>query len=483
MFLTQRHLPRRAVLKGIGATVALPFLDAMVPAGAAAVRLCPAESSRGYGATRLRQGSSAAGTAGATRLVCIEMVHGAAGSTRFGLEKNLWSPAETGRDFDLSPTSVRSLAPFRDRLTIVSNTDVANADPTDAREIGGDHFRSSAVFLTQAYPKHTDGGDVAAGISLDQLYAQRFGQETPIPSMQLCIEDIDQSGGCGYGYSCVYANTISWASATKPLPMIRDPRVVFDELFSVFGAGATPEERQTRRLESRSILDWIPRSIARLQNRLGPSDRARLSDYLDNVRQIERRIQAVEKRNGQGDPRELPGAPAGVPDSFAEHVELMFDLQLLAFTSDITRIFAFKLGRDESNRVYAESGFAGPFHPSSHHGEREDRILDFAKINTYHVGLLPPFLEKLQRTMDGDGSLLDRTVLLYGSPMGNPNQHNHKRVPFFVIAPPRTTLPGGRHVKAPNGTPLANAMLSILHALGLQDVKTFGDSEGALSLS
>ena len=352
-------LSRRAVLKGLGVTVALPWLDAMMPAGRALAAAVPRQK---------------------LRLVCVEMVHGAAGSSSIGIKKHLWAPADTGRDFDLGPTSLKSLEPFRDHLTIVSNTDVDPAEPFTASEIGGDHWRSSAVFLTQAHPKQTQAGDVEAGISLDQLYAQRFGRDTPIPSMQLCIENVDQAGGCGYGYSCVYTDSISWASPTRPLPMIRNPRVVFDELFGVFGTGASPAERRERRAEDRSILDRLRESVSRLQKTLGAADRARLGDYLDNVREIERRIQIVEAFNLGGEQRELPDAPAGVPDSFSAHVRLMFDLQVLAFASDITRVFALKLGRDNSNRTYPESGCSAPFHPASHHGGREDRILEFAKI-------------------------------------------------------------------------------------------------------
>ena len=452
------RLSRRSALKGIGATIALPLLDAMLPARASA-------------APRT------------LRLVCIEMVHGAAGSSAIGIRKNLWSPAQTGRDFDLGPTSLRSLESFRDHLTIVSNADVDPAEPFTAREIGGDHFRSSAVFLTQAHPKQTQGGDVEAGVSLDQIYAQRFGQQTPIPSMQLCIENVDQAGGCGYGYSCVYADAISWASPARPLPMIRNPRAVFDELFGVFGAGSTPDERRTRRQEDRSILDRLRLSVSRLKATLGPSDRVRLADYLDNVREVERRIQAVETFNLGGELRDLPEAPVGVPDSFSEHVRLMFDLQVLAFKSDITRVFAFKLGRDNSNRAYPESGFGGAFHNSSHHGGREDRILYFAKINAYHVGMLPYFLEQLKNTPDDGGTLLDSTVVIYGSPMGDSNLHNHKRVPFFIAGRAGGAIPGAVHLKAPAGTPLANVMLSVLDALGVDDLVRFGDSTGRFGLS
>src|SRR5213592_3545011 len=459
MYITNRHLSRRTVLKGIGATVALPLLEAMVPA---------------------RRALAATAAGRKVRLVAIEMVHGSAGSTAIGIKKNLWAPAAIGGEFDLGPTSLVSLEPFRDYLTIVSNTDVRNAEAFTAPEIGGDHFRSSAVFLTQMHPKQTQGSDVHVGTSLDQMYARRFGQDTPIPSMQLCIENVDQAGGCSYGYSCTYTDSISWASPSQPLPMIRDPRVVFDQLF---GVGATPAERKDRRAEDRSILAWLGTSISRLKRDLGAADRARLSDYLEDVREIERRIQKVEAYNSTGEQRELPGAPIGVPDSFSEHVKLMFDLQALAFASDITRVFAFKLGRDASNRVYPESGFKGAFHSASHHGEREDRIMDYQKINSYHVSMVPYLLEKLKNTPDGDGTLLDNSLVMYGSPMGDSNLHNHKRVPLFLAGRAGGQLKGGLHLRAADGTPLANVMLGVLRKLGLNDMREFGDSTGEFDLN
>jgi hypothetical protein len=356
---------------------------------------------------------------------------------------------------------------------------VRNAEAFTAPEIGGDHFRSSAVFLTQSHCKQTQGSDLHAGISIDQIFARQHGQDTPIPSMQLCIENVDQSGGCSYGYSCAYTDSISWAAPDQPLPMIRDPRVVFDQLF---GVGATPADRKERRAEDRSILDWLGSSIGRMQKDLGTADRARLNDYLDDVREIERRIQKIEAHNSSGEERELPGAPVGVPDSFSEHVKLMFDLQALAFASDITRVFAFKLGRDASNRAFPESGFKGAFHSASHHQEKEERILDFAKINKYHVSMVPYFLEKLKNTPDGDGNLLDNSVVLYGSPMGDSNVHNHKRVPFFLAGHAGGALKGNLHIKAADGTPLANAMLAMGQKLDL-DLPSFGDSTGALDLN
>jgi hypothetical protein len=458
MIITKKHISRRTVLRGMGVTMALPFLDAMVPA-------------------RTVWAKTAA--AGKIRLSCIEQVHGAAGSTKIGLEKNMWSPAAVGRTFDLSSTSLSPLEPFRDYVTIVSNTDVRNAEAFAPNEIGGDHFRSSAVFLTQAHPKQTEGSDVHVGPSIDQLYAQKFGQDTAIPSMQLAIENVDQAGGCAYGYACVYTDTISWADAETPLPMIRDPRYAFDQLF---GVGATPQERAAARRTDRTILDFIASEISRLRNTLGTSDRARLDGYLEDVQEVERRIRLVEARNTSGEERELPGAPAGVPDSFTEHVKLMYDLQALAFAADITRVFSFKTGRDGSARVYPDSGVNLAFHPASHHGEREDRVNQFAAINKYQVSLLPYFMEKLKSLKEGDGNLLDQTVIVYGSPMGNSNVHNHKRCPLFLAGHGGGLLKGGLHLKAAEGTPMANVFLTLAHGLGLE-MASFGDSTSEFNLN
>ena len=457
MFITQKHLSRRAALKGLGVTVALPFLEAMVPARTALAQTA----------------------AGKVRLACIEMVHGSAGSTAFGIKENMWAPAATGSKFDLTPSALKPLEPLRDYLTIISNTDVKNAEAFELPEIGGDHFRSSAVFLTQMHPKQTQSSDVRVGTSLDQYYAQKYGQDTPIPSMQFCIENVDAAGGCSYGYSCVYTDTISWASPTQPMPMIRDPRVAFDQLF---GVGATAAQRAERRAEDRSILDWITSDVARLKKDLGARDQERLSSYLDEVRELERRIQKTESFNSSGEQRELPGAPVGVPDSFEEHIKLMFDLQAIAFASDITRVFSFKLGRDASNRVYADSGVKTAFHSASHHQDRDDRIKDFQKINLYHIGMIPYFLNELENTPDGERNLLDNTLVLYGSPMGNSNVHNHKRCPLFLAGHAGGQLKGNLHIKAADGTPMANAMLSVGQMLGL-DFKTFGDSTGAMDLN
>jgi hypothetical protein len=457
--ITGKHMPRRTFLRGLGATVGLPFLDAMVPAGRLWKMNRPADP---------------------TRLVAIEIVHGAAGSSPWGATQHLWAPEQIGRNFDLTPSALLPLEPYRDYMTIISNTDCRMAEAYSAPEIGGDHFRSSAVFLTQAHPTQTESSDVYVGTSLDQIYANRFGQETPIPSMQLCIENVDKAGGCAYGYSCVYTDMISWATPTEPLPMIRDPRVAFDMLF---GAGGTPAERAVRRRTQGSILDWITGRVAELKRELKVSDRQRLDQYLENIREIERRIQRIEAQNTSGEARQLPEAPAGVPDSFEEHMKLMFDLQALAFESDMTRVFSFKTGRDASSRVYPESGTGTGYHPASHHGNNPQRVTEFYLINKYHVSMLPYFLDRLKNTMEGDVSLLDKTMIIYGSPMADGNVHNHRRNPLVVLGGAKGQLKGGVHLKAPDGTPMANAMLALMHKLGLDDIETFGDSTGEFSIS
>jgi hypothetical protein len=459
--ITGKHIARRTFLRGMGAAVALPFLDAMLPAG--------------------RLWSEKARSLDRTRLIAIEMVHGAAGTgASLGEELGLWNPKGVGRNLDLTGTSMDVLEDWRDYLTIISNTDVRMAEAFRPQEIGGDHFRSSAVFLTQMHPRQTQGSDVFVGKSLDQIFAERYGNDTPIPSMQLCIENVDQAGGCLYGYSCVYTDSISWASAGEPLPMVRDPRVVFEQLF---GAGATPEERQIRLRQEGSILDWISGDLGSFMRGLGPNDRQRMDQYLENVREIERRLQRVVERNTSGEERELPEAPAGVPDSFEEHVKLMFDLQVLAFQADMTRTFSFKMGRDVSHRTYPESGTDRPFHPASHHGGREEALLDFAKINRYHVSMVPYLLESLKNSVEGDSHLLDKTAIIYGSPMADGNSHNHRRNPLFLAGGANGLLDGNVHIRAPDGTPMANVFLALMQGLGFPDMTSFGDSTGVLPLA
>ena len=461
MYVTGKHISRRTALRGLGVTIALPLLDAMIPA-----RRVFARTAAGEAASR-------------TRLVCIEQVHGAAGCSEYGMSRNLWSPAAIGRGFDLSNGSLSPLEPFRNHLTIVSNTDVRMAEAFTPAEVGGDHFRSSAVMFTQCRPKLTEGSDVRVGTSMDQLYVRKFGQDSPIPSMQLCIEPVDQSGGCAYGYACVYTDTISWAGPEEPLPMARDPRMVFEQMF---GAGGTPDQRARRRATDRSILDMLTGQMNELRRALGPADRQRLDQYAANLRQIEQRISRIEARNLSGEPRDLPGAPAGVPDSFDEHVKLMFDLQVLAFVSDTTRVFSFKFGRDASGRVYPLSGVDTGFHNASHHGTSEERIRQFGEINKYHVSLLPYFLERLQAATEADSNLLEKTLVIYGSPMGNGNLHNHRNCPLILLGH-AGGLEGGIHVRATNGTPMANVLLTLLHRLGVDNLQTFGDSTGEFSFT
>ena len=456
MFITKKHLSRRTVLRGMGAAIALPLLDAMLPAQTPLSKTAAVPRSR---------------------LACIEMVHGAAGSTVEGSNKRYWSPEKTGSDFEFTQT-LKPLEPFREYVTIVSDTDLLPAGAWSPKEEGADHFRSSSAYLTAAHPKMTEGADIQCGVSIDQVYAQKFGQDTPLPSIQLCIESVDGSGACDYGYACVYADTISWASPTAPLPMTVDPRMAFETLF---GDGATPEERRERSKLNGSILDRIARRAAQLQKDLGAADRTRLSDYLDDVREIERRIQRIEKYNSSADARALPAAPIGVPDSFEEHVKLMFDLQALAFMTDVTRVSAFKMSRDVCQRVYPESGVKTPFHSCSHHGESPARILEFAKLNLYHVGLVPYFLEKLKNTPDGDGNLLDHSMVLYGSPLGDSNAHNHKRVPIFLAGHANGQLKGDLHVRCEDSTPMANILLTMMHKLGV-DIDRIGDSTGEVEI-
>lgn len=457
--LTGKSVPRRTFLRGAGATVALPFLDAMLPAG------------------RLRGATIAERP---TRLVCIEEVHGVPGCNEWGATQHLFAPEAAGKDFQLVDANVlKALEPWRNRMTIVSNTDARMAEAFEAQEVGGDHFRSSAVFLTQSHPKQTQGSDIFCGISLDQLHAQRFGQETALPSLQLCIESTDKGGGCDYNYSCSYTDSISWASPTDPLPMIRNPRAAFDMLF---GAGGTPDERAARRRLHKSILDWVAVEVAAMKRQLGAEDRRRVDRYLESVREIERRIERVERRNTDGEPRELPEAPPGVPDSFSEHMRLMFDLQVLAFQTDSTRVTAFKTGRDASNRTFPESGSDKAFHPASHHGGREEAIMEFNRICQYRTGQLAYFLKRLEETDDGGSSLLDRSMILWGSPMGDANLHNHRRCPLVVLGGANGRLEGNLHLKAPDGTPMANVFTTLLHKLGHDDLEGFGDSTGEFSL-
>jgi hypothetical protein len=455
MFVAKKHISRRTVLRGMGATLALPLLDSMAPAQ-----------------TDWR--STAASPR--IRLACIEMVHGAAGSTDEGARRHLWSPEQDGSGFDFS-YSLEPLAPFREYITILSGADARQAEAFAPTEVGADHFRSSAVFLTATHPKQTGGPDFLGGISIDQIYAQR-SQDTPLPSIQLGIEHLEPTNSYGFMYNCIYSDAISWAAPTTPLPPTINPRAAFENLFGSRGPAA---DRASRQAAGDSLLDAIAPDTARLQTTLGPDDRRRLSQYLEEVRGVERRIQAIERHNASGEKRELFAAPLGVPDSWEEHVKLMFDLQVLAFAAEIARVSTFKMSHDVSNRIFPESGVKTPFHSLSHHDEEPSRIAEFAKLNRYHVGLVPYFLEKLKNTPDGDGSLLDHALVLYGSPMGDSQTHNHRRVPLFLAGHACGQVKGNLHRVCPAGTPQANVLLTIMHRLDVP-VDSVGDSTGEIAI-
>ena len=459
-FITGKHLSRRTFVRGLGTTVALPLLDAMVPAG--------------------RLWRDRASDADFTRLVCVEESMGCAGGSDWGDERSLFAPAKVGRDFEFAATSqLKPLEAYREYLTVVSNTDCRMAEAYRAEEIGGDHDRSTAVFLTQAHPKQTQGSDLYLGTSLDQLHARRFGQDTALPSLELTTESIDRGGGCAYNYHCAYTTSLSWASPTQPLPAIREPRAVFEQLF---GAGDSAADRAARRRTDRSVIDWIATEVARLKRELGAVDRRAMDEYLTHIRELERRIELVEARNTSGEERAMPEAPSGVPDAWEEHMELMFDLQVLALQSDMTRVITFKTGFDQSNRTFPDSGTNKSHHGASHHGNVPADIMDFNLINTHRLSSMGYFLEKMKNTMEGDASLLDKTVIVWGSSMGDPNLHNHRRCPLILMGHANGALEGNLHLRAPQGTPMSNAFVSLMQGIG-HDMRAFGDSVGEFPLS
>jgi hypothetical protein len=444
------------MLRGMGAAISLPFLEAMVPAQTPLSKT--AAQSR-------------------TRFAAVEVVHGCSGSTAWGTENGIFIPMKDGRDYDFT-TILKPFEPFKDYTTVISMMDCDQADPKSPEEVGADHFRSSAVFLSAAHPKQTMGSDVRCGITLDQAFARKYGQDTPLPSIQLCSENVDASGSCAFNYSCVYMDTISWSSPTTPLPMTLNPRMAFEELF---GTGGSAEDRAARRRVNKSILDEIMHDVQRLQKDLSGRDKTHLNTYLENVREIERRIQAIEAYNSNNPSRAIPTAPVGVPDSWDELVRLHLDLMHLAFTGEVTRVGTLKLGRDTSNRVFPESGSMTPFHSASHHGDTPTGIRDLAKINTYHASLVAYFCDKLKNTPDGDGNLLDHSLVLLGSGMGNSNVHAHKRVPFVLVGHASGSLKGNLHVRTKEDTPQGNGLLSVAQKLGLE-LNEFGNSTGAITI-
>jgi hypothetical protein len=354
------------------------------------------------------------------------------------------------------------------------------AEPYRSEEIGGDHDRTTAVFLTQSHPKQTQGSDLYLGTSLDQIHARRFGQDTALPSLEITTEGIDRGGGCAYNYHCAYTTALAWASPTQPLPTIREPRAVFEQLF---GAGDSAEDRALRRRTNRSVIDWVATKVARLKTELGAVDRLALDEYLTHIRELERRIALVEQRNTSGEEREMPEAPSGVPDSWEEHMELMFDLQVLALQADLTRVITFKTGFDQSNRTFPLSGTTKGFHGASHHGNVPADIVDFNMINRHRLGQMTYFLDKMKNTMEGESSLLDRTAVIWGSAMGDPNLHNHRRCPLIFMGHANGALEGNLHLRAQSGTPMANPMLSLMQAIGHDEMESFGDSTGEFALN
>ncbi|WP_428098907.1 DUF1552 domain-containing protein [Candidatus Rariloculus sp.] len=439
MFITKKHIPRRTFLRGMGAGVALPLLDAMVPAMSAT-------------------------PAATTRYSFLHVPHGAS--------PGYWVPQGVGKDWKLSPI-LAPLAPFKDQVTVISGTDHLMATSLTPEESAGDHSRTAAVFLSGAHPKRTEGQDIHGGITIDQVLAQKIGRETPLPSLELCIEDVGALGVCGVGYSCAYTNTISWSSPTSPLPMERNPQIVFERLF---GDGSTPEERLARNHENLSILDSVIQDMGRLKRGLGPSDLARIDDYLQDIRELERRIALAE--NNAAIDAERPET-AELP--FHEHVQLMFDLQTLAFKADITRISTMMLSRDLSSTVYPQSGVPDAYHGLSHHQDDLERKERYAKINSYHVAVVASLLDRLRTSDDGDGTLLDHSVVLYGSPMGNSNAHDHIDLPVFIAGGGAGRYEGNLHIREPKGTPLTNLFVAMAAKEGIH-YDSFGDSSDIMAV-
>jgi len=439
-FITKKYLSRRTLLRGLGVSVALPLLDSMVPAQTPLAKSAAASKSR---------------------LSCIYVPHGAT------MDK--WTPAAENKAFEFTEI-LTPLEKFRDRISIVSNLahPAAGGVGSDA---GADHARSAAVFLSGVHPEKDS---IRVGTTIDQIAAQRIGQDTPLPSIELSVEEVALS--CGSGYACAYSNTISWKTPTIPLPMENNPQVVFEKLF---GDGSNNADRLARKQQSRSLLDSVMDQVATLQRDLPASDRTKLGEYLDDVREIERRIQKAENQIPVD--LKLPEAPVGVPESFDEHFKIMFDLQVLAFRAEITRVASMMYARDTSGAVYPQSGIRDGFHVASHHSNNRANMDKFALINKYHVEMLAYFLDKLKSTPDGDGNLLDHSMILYGSSMSNGNQHDHDPLPILLAGGASGQLNGGRHMKYAPHTPMSNLLLSMLDKLGIQ-ADQHGDSNAKLEI-
>jgi hypothetical protein len=437
MFLTKKSVSRRAVLRGAGAAVALPFLDAMIPALIPDAKAAAMPSLR-FGAVYVPNGAI----------------------------MQQWTPATVGRGFEFTPI-LRPLEPFKDCLVVVNN--LTRSHPGS---VIGDHAVSAAGFLTGVWPKRTEAEDVLANTTIDQVIASKIGQDTPLPSLEVATEDFTgYVGACSPGFSCAYMNTISWRTPTSPLPMETDPRMVFERLF---GQAGTVAERLARLRTERSILDSIAEDAHELERVLGPRDRARVSDYLDNLREIERRIQRNEARKDA--PETALDQPMGVPDSFEEHVGLMFDLLAAAYQANVTRVFTFMVSREISQRTYPQLGLTEQHHSVSHHQGNADKMAKVVKINTYHMQLFARFLEKLRSTEDGPGSLLDHSLLIYGAGMGDSNGHATDPLPVALIS---GSLNGHRHVELPKRTPVGNLWRTVAERFETP-MEHFGDSRGTV---
>ncbi|XOV71621.1 MAG: DUF1552 domain-containing protein [Verrucomicrobiota bacterium] len=439
MIITKKALPRRTFLRTVGATMALPMLDAMIPAATASSKLPGAPAKR-------------------VGFVFMPM----------GCDQSRWFPQNEGKLQELSPI-LSSLEPVKNELTVLGNMELANAYP-------GSHATSNSSFLSAAKARHTEGNDYYLGTTVDQVAAKQLGLETQLPSLELSMDLMQTVGQCDNGYACVYQNNLSWSTPTTPLPAEAHPRIVFE---SLFGEGGNAFERQAALRHRASLLDAFNQDIARLKRKLGAEDRARVDVYLDTIREVERRIQRAEA-NAEDNPLPDLDRPVGVPASYADHARLMFDLQVLAFQGDVTRVITFQLARETSNRTYPEIGVPDPHHPLSHHGNDPDKIERMSRINTFHVSLFAEYIQKLKDTPEGEGSLLDNTLLLYGSGIGNPNIHDHTNLPTLVAGGAATGHKGGRYLRYDKPTPLANLHLSLLDKVGVR-LDSFADSTGKLN--
>jgi len=430
--ITKMALPRRTFLRGVGVTLALPFLDAMAPALSAA--------------------PAAANAVRRLQFVYIPM----------GMNPEPWVPKAEGKITQLSP-SLSSLAPFLDQVTVLTNTELKMAYSP------GNHATANSSFLSATLAKRTEGSDYVLATTVDQIAAKQIGKDSAIPSLELGTDLIAQIGSCDNGFACVYQNNLSWSSPTSPLPTEADPRVLFERMF---GDGGTAQDRRTELRKNRSILDWVTEDMARLQRKLGAGDRTRVDQYLDSIREVERRIQKAEQQTGESAQPDL-SRPASVPPVWEDHVKLMFDLQILAYQADITRVITFQLARETSTRTYPQIGVPEPHHPVSHHANDPEKLAKLAKINAYHVSLFAYYLGKLKATPDGDGTLLDHLVCLIGSGLGNPSVHDHTNLPAVVVGGGK----GGRHIKYARPMPLANVHLTLLERVGVHQ-DSFADSTG-----